>query len=135
MQAAVGVNLAVGAEGFHHRLLACLRVVHAVDNDIAVREDRIDIAVAALVVRTQVAPVVRADRCKALPVVLRMHEHRIVLRGVEIEHRFEHLVLHLDQLHRLIHTFFVRTGEDGNHIAYKAQSPPEYCNVPVDMSG
>ena len=96
MQAAVGVNLAVGAEGFHHRLLACLRVVHAVDNDIAVREDRINIAVAALVVRAQVAPVVRADRRKALPVVLRMHEHRIVLRGVEIEHRLEHLVLHLD---------------------------------------
>ena len=120
MQAAVGVDLAVGAEGFHHRLLACLRVVHAVDNDIAVREDRINITVAALVVRAQVAPVVRADRCKALPVVLRMHEHRIVLCGVEIEHRLEHLVLHLDQLHRLIHTFFVRTGENRHHIAYKA---------------
>ena len=120
MQAAVGVNLAVGAEGFHHRLLACLRVIHAVDNDIAVREDRIDIAVAALVVRAQVAPVIRADRCKALPVVLRMHEHRIILCGVEIEHRLEHLVLHLDQFHRLIHAFFVRTGENRHHIAYKA---------------
>ena len=71
-------------------------MVHAVDNDIAVREDRIDIAVAALVVRAQVALVIRADRRKALPVVLRMHEHRIVLCGVEIEHRLEHLVLHLD---------------------------------------
>ena len=49
-----------------------------------------------------------------------MHEHRIVLCRVEIEHRFEHLVLHLDQLHRLIHAFFVRTGKDGNHITDKA---------------
>ena len=120
VQTAVGVDLAVGAEGFHHRLLACLRVVHAVDNDIAVREDLVNIAVAALVMRTQVALVVRADRCKALPVVLRMHEHRIVLCRVEIEHRLEHLVLHLDQLHRLIHAFFVRTGKDGNHITDKA---------------
>ena len=95
-------------------------MVHAVDNDIAVREDRIDIAVAALVVRAQVAPVVRADRRKALPVVLRMHEHRIVLCRVEIEHRIEHLVLHLDQLHRLINAFFVRTCKDGNHITDKA---------------
>ena len=120
MQAAIGVDLAVGAEGFHHRLLACLRVVHAVDNDIAVREDRINITVAAFIVRAQVALVIRADRRKALPVVLRMHEHRIVLRGVEIEHRLEHLVLHLDQLHRLIHAFFVRTGENRHHIADKA---------------
>ena len=95
-------------------------MVHAVDNDIAVREDRIDITVAAFIVRAQVALVIRADRCKALPVVLRMHEHRIVLRGVEIEHRLEHLVLHLDQLHRLIHAFFVRTGENRHHIADKA---------------
>ena len=39
---------------------------------------------------------------------------------MEIEHRLEHLVLHLDQLHRLINAFFVRTGENRHHIAYKA---------------
>ncbi len=116
----VGVDLAVGAEGFHHRLLACLRVIHVVDNNIAVREDRINITVAAFIVRTQVALVIRADRRKALPVVLRMHEHRIVLCGVEIEHRLEHLVLHLTSFIALINAFFVRTGKDGNHITDKA---------------
>ena len=120
VQAAIGVDLAVGAERFHHGLLARLRVVYMVDDHITIGQNRVNIAIAARIMRAQVAFVVRADRRKALPVVLRVHEHRIVLCRVEIEHRLEHLVLHLDQLHRLIHAFFVRTGQNRDYIAHKA---------------
>ena len=48
-----------------------------------------------------------------------MHQNRVVLGGVEIHHRLQHLVLHLDELEGLVHALFVLTGHNGHHITHK----------------
>ena len=68
---------------------------------------------------TQVALVVGSHRAQGLPVVLRVHQNRVVLGGVEIHHRLQYLVLHLDELEGLVHALFVLTGHNGHHITHK----------------
>ena len=123
VQTAVEVHIAAGAEGLHHRLLAGLGVIHMVDDHVAVGQHGVDVAAAAFIVGAEIALVVRAHGAQALPVVLRMDEDGVVLGGVEIQHRLQHLILHLDELHRLLDAFVIRTGHDGHDIAHKADVP------------
>ena len=120
MQPAVGVDRAECAERFHRCLLTGFRVVHAVNDNIAVTEHGIDIALSVLLVRAEIAAVVRADGTLRLPVVLRVDEHGVIERGAEIEHRLEHVVLDLYELHRLIDARLVPPGENGDNVARKA---------------
>ena len=119
VQPPISVNGTIGAEGFHHGLLAGLGVVDMVDHHIAPRQHCVDVSGAALIVGTQVALVVGSHRAQGLPVVLRVHQNRVVLGGVEIQHRFQHLIVHLDELQRFVHAFFVLTGHNGHHITHK----------------
>ena len=98
VQPAVGVHLGIGAEGFHHGLLAGLGVIDVVDDLVAVRQHRVHVAVATGVACAQVALVVRPDRAERAPVVLRVHEDFVILGGAEVEHRLEHLIFHFDEL-------------------------------------
>ena len=125
VQPPVQVHITAGAERFHHRLLARLGVVNVVDDHITVGQHGVDVARTALVMSAEVALVVRTHWAQALPVVLRMDEDGVILCGVEIQHRFQNLILHLDELHGLVHALVVRAGHDGHHVAHKA-------NVPVD---
>ena len=120
MQPPVGIDRAERAERLHRRLLARFRVVHAVDDDIAVTEHGVDVALPVLFVRAEIAAVVRADGTLRLPVFLRVDEHGIVERGMEIEHRLEHVVLDLYELHRLIDARLVPPGENGDDVAREA---------------
>ena len=120
VQASVGVDRAVGAEGLHHRLLAGLGVVHMVDDHIAGCKHGIDIAVSAFIMGTEVALVVGSHRAQTGPVVLRMHQNGVVLGSVIVQHCFQNLIFHLDELEGLVHALFVLTGHDGHHIAHKA---------------
>ena len=120
VQASVGVNGAVGAEGLHHGLLAGFGVVHMVDDDIAGSQHGINVAGAALVMGAEVALVVGPHRTQADPVVLRVDKYRVILGGVVVQHGFQYLVLHLDELEGLVHAFLVLTGHDGHHVAHKA---------------
>ena len=97
VQAAIVVDLGIGAEGLHHRLLAGLGVVNVIDDLVAVRQHRVHVAVAAGVACAQVALVVRPDRTERAPVILRVHQNPVVLGRVDIEHRLEHLIFHLDK--------------------------------------
>ena len=120
VQPAVGVDRAERAERLHRRLLTGFRVVHAVNDNIAVTEHGIDIALPVLLVRAEIAAVVRANGTLRLPVVLRVDEHGVIERGAEIEHRLEHVVLDLYELHRLIDARLVPPGENGDNVARKA---------------
>ena len=60
IQPPIGINGAVGAEGFHHGLLAGLGVVNVVNDYIAGCKHCIDIAGTALIVGAEVAFVVGA---------------------------------------------------------------------------
>ena len=95
-------------------------MVHVVDYDVAVRKHRVDVAVAALIVCAQVALIIRADRRQALPVVLGMDEDGVVLGLGEVEQRLKHLVLDLDEAHRLFHALLVLARNNGDDVADKA---------------
>ena len=86
VQPPVQIHPAAGAEGLHHGLLAGLGVVNTVDDNIALCQHSINVAVAARIVGTEVALVVGAHGSKAFPVILRVHKDRIILCGVEIQH-------------------------------------------------
>ena len=119
VQPPISVNGTIGAEGFHHGLLAGLGVVNMVDHHIAPRQHCVDVSAAALVVGAEVPLVVGSHRAQGLPVVLRVHQNRVVLGGVEIHHRLQHLVLHLDELEGLVHALFVLAGHNGHHVPHK----------------
>lgn len=95
-------------------------MVDMVDDHIAVGQHGVDVAAAALVVGAEVALVIAPHRAEALPVVFRMDEDGIILCGVVVQHRFQHLILDLYHFHRLIDAFIVFACHDGHHIAHKA---------------
>ena len=119
VQPPISVNGTIGAEGLHHSLLAGLGVIHPVDDHVTASQHSVDISAAALVVGAEVPLVVGPYRAQGLPVVLRVHQNRVVLGGVEVHHRLQHLVLHLDELEGLVHALFVLTGHNGHHITHE----------------
>ena len=119
VQPPISVNGTIGAEGLHHSLLAGLGVIHPVDDHVTASQHSVDISAAALVVGAEVALVVGSHRAQGLPVVLRVHQNRVVLGGVEIHHRLQYLVLHLDELEGLVHALFVLTGHNGHDITHE----------------
>ena len=123
IQASIGVNRAIGAEGLHHCLLAGFGMVYMIDHDITACQNSFDIAGAALIMGAEVALVVCPHRTQAFPVLLRVDKHRVILGGVVVQNRFQHLIFHLDELERLIHAFFVLAGHNGHHVAHKADMP------------
>ena len=119
VQPAIEVDAAIGAEGLHHGLLAGFGMVDMVDDHIAVGQHGVDVAAAALVVGAEVALVIAPHRAEALPVVFRMDEDGVILGGVVVQHRFQHLILDLYHFQRLIDAFIVFACHDGHHIAHK----------------
>ena len=120
IQPPISINGTIGAEGLHHGLLTGLGVVHMVDDHIAPGQHSVDITVAAFIMCAEVALVVGAHGSKAFPVILRVHKDRIILCGVEIQHGFQHLIIHFNELECLVHALFILTGYDGHHISHKA---------------
>ena len=123
MEPAVAVHVAVGAEGFHHGLVESLGVEGVLQNNGAVRHHRVHISVLAAVAGHQVPLVVAAHRAGGIPVLLRVHQHRIVLGGVKIQHGRQHLIGDLDELHGLQGGLFRLRGDDGHHIPHKTDVP------------
>ena len=120
IQPPVGIYAAVGAEGLHHGLLAGAGVVCMVDDDIAPRQHRLNIARPALIVGAQVALVVGPDRCQRLPVFLRVDKDGVVQCRVVVQHGGQDLIPDLDELHRLIDAFFILAGQNCDNIPRKA---------------
>ena len=89
------------------------------------RQHVLNVAVGALLVADEVALHVRPLLVELLPVVLRVDDDGVIQRGVEIQHRLQHLVLHLDELQRLIDGLLRLTGHDGHRVAHIAHLPVE----------
>ena len=100
-----------------------------VNDHIAPGQHGVDIAVAACIMGAEVALVVGAHEGKAFPVILRVHKDGVILCGVEIQHGFQHLVVHFDKLERLVHALFIFTGYDSHHISYKADMAVDHQTV------
>ena len=119
MQPPVAVQLGIGAEGLHHRLVEGPGVVGTVQHDIAAGQHGFHIAVAVDFAGDKVAAVVAAHRAGRVPVLLGVDQNGVVLGGAEIEHRLEHFVFDLDKAHRLERGFLGLGGDDGHRVARK----------------
>ena len=120
MQAPIAVHLGVRAEGLHHGLVEGLRVVGALQNDIAVGEHRLNVAVGVSGRAHEVALVVSAQVAEHMPVVLGVHEGGIVLGSAKIQHGIEHVVGHLDARKGRLGSLLVFRSDDRHHVAHVA---------------
>ena len=120
MQAPVTVQLGIRAEGLHHGLVEGLRVVGALQNDVAVGEHRLDVAVGVSGRAHEVSFVVSAQVAQHMPVVLGVHEGGIVLSSAKIQHGIEHVVGHLDARKGRLGSLLVFRGDNRHHVAHVA---------------
>ena len=100
-----------------------------VDHDIAALQHSVHIAAAGFLMRAEVALVVGTHGTQALPVVFGMDKHGVILRRVEIQHRLQHLVLDLDELHRLFDGFFVLARQNGDNVVHKTHMAVQHQTV------
>ena len=49
-----------------------------------------------------------------------MDKDGVILRSMEIQHRLQHLILHLDELHGLFDTLLILAHHNGHHVPHKA---------------
>ena len=119
MEPPVGVHLGIGAEGLHHGLVAGGGVVDVVNDVVTVGQNTVHVSVRAHLTGAQVALVVRANRAQRAPVVLGVHQNGAVQGLVGVQYRLQHLVLHLDELQRLVRGGLILGGHDGHGIAHK----------------
>ena len=124
-QPSVDILLAPGAEGFHHRLLVGLGVVGLVHLIGTCCIDRVRVAFLDTVARNEVAFVVGTDFTQCLPVLFRVDQHRVVFCGMEVQHRRQYLIIHLDQFDRLEGGFFRFSGDDRDRVADMPYLPVE----------
>ena len=120
MQAPVAIQLGVRAEGLHHGLVEGLRVVGALQDDVAVGEHRLHVTVGVGGRTHEVAPVVAPQIAQHMPVILGVHERGIVLSGAKIQHGVEHVVGHLDARKGCFGGLLALGRHDSHHIAHIA---------------
>ena len=120
MQAPVAIQLGVRAERLHHGLVEGLRVVGALQDDVAVGEHRLDVAVGVSGRAHEVAPAVAPQITQHMPVILGVHERGIVLGGAKIQHGIKHVVGHLDARKGCLGRLLALGRHDSHHIAHIA---------------
>ena len=81
-------------------------MVNSVNDIVAVCKHSLNISAPAHIMGAEISLIVGSHRAETSPVVFRMYKDGIVLRSSEIKHRFQHLILYLDQLHGLFNRFF-----------------------------
>ena len=104
IQTAVGINGAVGYERLHHILLYGLGMRSLVDNNIAFRQNLINLAILDNLMGAQVALIVGANRAVSLPGILRMHKHRVIQCSTEVKHCVQQLIFYFNQRQRLVNS-------------------------------
>ena len=120
VQTAVGINGAIGYERLHHILLHSLGVRGLVDNNIAFRQNLVNLAILDNLMGAQVALIVGADRAVCLPGILGMHKHRVIQRCAEVKHCVQQLIFYFNQRQRLVDSLFRFAGNNRYDIAHKA---------------
>ena len=122
IQAPVHIHVSVCPECLHHGLLVCLCMIHAL-NDMGTPCKRfLQVSMGLLSRGAQVPPVVGAHIAMALPAVLRVHQDVPILGVMHVQHRLQHLVLHTDQAHGMVHGRLSFTGHNSHRIPHKAQA-------------
>ena len=91
-----------------------------VDNNIAFRQNLINLAVLDNLMGTQVALIVGTNRAVRLPGILRMHEHRVIQRCTEVKHCIQQLIFYFNQRQRLVDSLFRFAGNNRYNVTHKA---------------
>ena len=120
MQAPIAIHLGIRAKCLHHGLVEGLRVVGALQDDVAVGKHRLDVAVGVSGRAHEVAPVVSAQVAQHMPVVLGVHEGGIVLSSAKIQHGIEHVVGHLNARKGCFCRLLALGRHDSHHVAHIA---------------
>ena len=121
MKPAVPVDFRIGAEGLHHGLLAGLHMIGMVNHHRAAVQYLVNVPFPLLTGGAEVPAVVCPHRAEGAPAVLGMNQYGVVLGGVEVQHRLQHLIVHPDELHSLVHSLFRFTCHNGDRIPHKPQ--------------
>ena len=129
IQTAVGINGAIGYERLHHILLHSLGMSCLVDNNIAFRQNLINLAILDNLMGTQVALIIGANRAVSLPGILGMHEHRVIQRSTEVKHCVQQLIFYFNQRQRLIDSLFRFAGNNRHNVTHKAYMTVEQQTV------
>ena len=87
MKTTITVEIGIGGERLHHCLIERLSVIGTLQNDVAVGKYTIDVTIGLRVAGNQVAFGVTTYITGRKPVLLGMHQKRIVLGGPKIQHR------------------------------------------------
>ena len=120
VQSAVGINGAIGHKRLHHILLYSLGMRGLVDNNIAFRQNLINLAILDNLMGAQVALIVGANRAIRLPGILGMHEHRVIQRSAEVKYCVQQLIFYFNQRQRFVNSLFRFAGNNRYDIAHKA---------------
>ena len=120
MQTAVAVEVGIGGERLHHRLIEGLGVVGALQHDVAVGKDAVHISVGLAGTGDHISLGVSAHITGREPVLLRMHQNGVVLCGTKIQHRRQNLIADLDELHRLEGSLLGLGGDDCDSVSGEA---------------
>ena len=128
VQPPIGVHVGVGAEGLHHGLAVRFGMIGALQHHVAVGQHGLNVPVSRLLVGTQISPVICAHRTVGDPVILRVHQHRVILGRAEIQHGGEDLIGDFDVLQGPVHGLLRLTGHHSHgipvetHVAVQQQT-------------
>ena len=98
IQAIVNIHVCVSTECLHHGLLVRLGVVSSGKNHVTVLHHLIYIPVLIQFMGTEIPLIICSCREIQMPVFLWMYQDRIVFRRMEIQYRFQHLIVHFQHL-------------------------------------
>ena len=129
IQSAVCVQISIGPECLHHRLLVRLCMIHTVNHVIAGINHRVDIPFPAFAMSAEIPLIVRAYIAQASPVILRVNQDGIILCLAEIQHRLQHFIFNTYKLYSFLNRLFGNTCHNGGRVTHKAH--PLIQNQPV----
>ena len=116
-QAAEGVLIGIGPEGFHGALLVLARMIGPVDDHVRRGQEGVDVAVFFRGFRDEVALRVAARIDESFPVVFRMDDDLAVQGLGEIEERLLDFVFYAQDAQGLIDGFFRFPGDESHGVA------------------
>lgn len=113
------IHITVGTEGLHHGLLICLCVVNLVYCIRTFFQHGVHITHFFYIGGAEIPFIISAYRDRHIPVILRVHQDRIILGCVDIQNCFLHTIFYLNALQGFIYCFFCLISYDGNRIPTK----------------
>ena len=123
IEAAILVQIGIGAEGLHHGLVVGHGVIGALQHHVTLGKLPLHISHLKAVGGHQIAFLVGTHLAQGAEVVLRV-DHNGVVQGLgKVQQRLQHLILHFDEPHRPPGDLLRLRGHNGHRVPGAAQVP------------